>query len=180
VPREFVFGYGSLSAEPGALVPCRLHGWRRGWTVAMDNRRTIPGYKYWVSPADGSRPPLTVCSLDVAPAAGAVVAGAALPVPDAAVWAALDVRERNYTRVEVTDALDADVGGRVWTYVGRDAARERAAAGRAAGEAVVARPYLETVRAGLAALGLPEVEAPDVPVVDLRRVDVPASLGADG
>ena len=42
-----VFGYGSL-AEPRAGRPLRLAGWRRVWGVAMDNRVTIPGYKYFL------------------------------------------------------------------------------------------------------------------------------------
>ena len=40
----FVFGYGSLLRRPGG-IPCHLLGHRRAWNVAMDNRRTIPGYK---------------------------------------------------------------------------------------------------------------------------------------
>src|ERR687894_1532691 len=41
---QFVFGYGSLAAG-FAGRRARLHGHRRVWGVAMDNRLDIPGYK---------------------------------------------------------------------------------------------------------------------------------------
>lgn len=175
---EHVFGYGSLTVRDGvALAPCTLHGWRRTWGVAMDNRVLIPGYKVWEDPATGERPAVEVCFLDVRPAPGAMVAGAVRAV-DAPALARLDARERNYVRVEVTGALDRDPDGRVWVYVGRAVARRRAAAGRRAGTAVVAGSYLALVRAGFEALGLAEAfdagtDPPGVPVLDLRRVDLP-------
>ena len=90
-----VFGYGSL-ADPGGR-PHRLARWRRVWGVAMDNRVTIPGYKYYLDPA-GARPAVHVAFLDVVPDAGAAVEGRAIEVED---LVALDARERNYRRVEV-------------------------------------------------------------------------------
>ena len=66
--RQFVFGYGSLAAEPHR-APTRelrdegfvadLAGYRRGWGTAMDNRRDLPGYKYYAA-SDGSRPAVSV------------------------------------------------------------------------------------------------------------------------
>ena len=52
----WVFGYGSLvpaglGGLPERAVPCRLGGWRRGWHVAMDNRRDLPGYKHYRAPS---------------------------------------------------------------------------------------------------------------------------------
>ena len=156
-----VFGYGSL-ADPGAGRPHRLAGWRRVWGVAMDNRITIPGYKYYLDP-EGGRPAVHVAFLDVVPDAGAAVEGRAIEVED---LARLDARERNYRRVEV---------GGIWVYVGLEAARERYARAAAAGAAVVSRAYLDGVRAGFARLGLGFDTSPDVPVMDLTRVDVPAA-----
>ena len=76
------FGYGSLVGVPGRGRVGRLHGWRRGWGVAMDNAVTVPGYKVYVAP-DGSRPDVCVAFLDIAEAAAgdlaAIVAGGALP-----------------------------------------------------------------------------------------------------
>ena len=168
--RGLVFGYGSL-LEGGDGRPCRLAGHRRVWGVAMDNRRTIPGYKYFLDP-DGGRPAVHVAFLDVVPDGAAAVDGVVLEVPDVG---AVDARERNYARVEVNGELDADLGAPVWAYFGIEEARERYARAVAAGTAVVSRAYLEGVRAGFARFGLAfETEVP-VPVVDLVRVDVPAN-----
>ena len=169
----FVFGYGSL-LERGTGTPCRLEGHRRRWGVAMDNRRTIPGYKYFLDPA-GGRPEVFVAFLDAVPEPGAACAGLAFPV-DPAALGELDARERNYRRVDVTGAVDADLGGRVWAYLGLEEARERLAAGRRAGTAVVSRAYVEGVRAGFAAFGLDFDAEPELPVRDLTLVRVPERL----
>jgi hypothetical protein len=138
----------------------------------MDNTRTIPGYKYFVSPATGARPAVCVAFLDAVEDVGPGVDGVAFAV-SAARLEALDARERNYRRVEIGAALDVDLGAPVWAYLGREEARERFARAAAAGAAVVARAYVEHVRAGFAAHGLAFDTAPDVPVIDLTRVDVP-------
>src|ERR1041384_4215239 len=96
-----VFGYGSL-AGPGAGRPLRLGGWRRVWGVAMDNRVTIPGYKYFLDGA-GGRPAVCVGFLDVVPDPAAWVDGVVFEVAE---LGGLDARERNYARVAVSRALD--------------------------------------------------------------------------
>jgi hypothetical protein len=169
--RTFVFGYGSLLRRDGG-IPCRLLGHRRAWNVAMDNRRTIPGYKYYVDPDTGERPPVRVTFLNLYPADGRVN-GVAFPV-GAEELAVLDRRERNYERVDVTPLLEADLGGRVWTYRGSPAARERFEAG----PAVVAQDYFAAIRNGFAAAdGLEEFDASTdpltVPLRRLTRVDLP-------
>jgi hypothetical protein len=153
-----VFGYGSLAPDGG--TPARLRGFRRAWNVAMDNRVTIPGYKYYVDEA-GERPDVYVTFLDLVPGKG--VDGFVLEVGD---LDALDAREQNYDRVDVTASVDADVEGQVWTYLGSAAGRGRFETGREEGSAVVVREYLETV------IG---VAAPPamLPVIDLTRVDLP-------
>ena len=168
----FVFGYGSLVRRSGG-IPCHLLGHRRAWNVAMDNRRTIPGYKYYVDPDTGERPPVRVTFLNLYPAAEGRVNGVAFPV-SAEELAELDRRERNYDRVDVTELIDADLGGTVWTYFGSEAARERFAAGAA----VVAQDYFDAIRGDFAAAG--GLEAFDrstdpltIPLRRLARVDVP-------
>ena len=167
---SFVFGYGSL-LQRGDGVPCRLAGHRRRWGVAMDNRRTLPGYKYFLDPG-GARPEVFVAFLDVVAEAGSAVEGLAFPVA-ADVLAGLDARERNYRRVDVTAYVDAGLGGTVWAYQGLHEARERYAAGVRAGTAVASRAYLDGVRAGFAAFGLGFDTEPEVPVRDLTLVRVP-------
>jgi cation transport regulator ChaC len=155
-----VFGYGSLTVAGGRRCVLRDH--RRGWGVAMDNRETIPGYKFYVDPETGERPAVYVAFLSIWPQAGARVEGVAFTVDDAGL-AALDARERNYDRVEVTGLVKPEPGAPVWAYVGSASGRERCAAGRAAGTAVVAREYLALV---------PAAEPPDLPVRSLLRRDV--------
>jgi cation transport regulator ChaC len=166
VRRQHVFGYGSLPAET-AGVPCWLHDHHRDWGVAMDNRRTVPGYKIYLDPDSGERPPVYVAYLSIRPEPGARVDGTAFAVDDAQL-ALLDRRERNYERRDVTDLLDADLGGRVWAYVGSAAGRRRFARGREDGTAVVSRGYLERVRAAFPKVTVP----PDLEVRTLLRCDV--------
>ena len=170
--RTFVFGYGSLMRRPGG-IPCHLLGHRRAWNVAMDNRRTIPGYKYYVDPDTGERPPVHVTFLNIYPAAEGRVNGIAFPLTAEALDQ-LDRRERNYDRIDVTRLLDVDLGGTVWTYLGSEDARERFAAGTA----VVAEDYFEAVREDFASVG--SLDAFDqstdrltVPLRRLTRVDLP-------
>lgn len=181
--RDFVFGYGSLAAElpfgPGREpreegFVADLPGFARGWGVAMDNRRDLPGYKYYTA-TDGTRPPVFVSFLDIARAAGgAAVNGLCLPV-DAARLRRLDRRERNYSRLDVSDRIDAG-GARVWVYAGTPAARERLCHARGDGRAVIDATYLEAVERAFAALGADELDrsrpslAPgDLPVMQLVR-----------
>jgi hypothetical protein len=135
----------------------------------MDNAVTIAGYKYYLAP-DGSRPAVAVAFLDIEPDPEAAVEGVCLPV-DAAALAALDARERNYERIDVTSAIEplprAPLArgfepGRVWAYAGRADSRARFAAALRAGTCVTSREYAERVP--------PTAGRP--PVRDLRRVDM--------
>lgn len=144
-----VFGYASLKVAGGRSA--RLPGWRRVWGVAMDNRVTIPGYKVYVDPATGERPPVHVAFLDIVEDPGGVVDGVLLEAVD---LAALDARERNYDRREVlTDA------GPAWAYVGSPEGRGRFAE---AGALVVHDAYLSLVG---------DAPAPPCPIAALRRVE---------
>jgi gamma-glutamylcyclotransferase (GGCT)/AIG2-like uncharacterized protein YtfP len=172
-----VFSYGSLVGA--ARRPARLHGHRRVWGVAMDNRVAVPGYKIYEG-ADGARPAAHVAFLDLERADGLTVNGALLEA-DAARLAELDERERQYRRVDVTAAVDPAPGGRVWAYVGAPEGRARVAAGRRGRAAVVIqRAYLEIVERAFAALGALEharfrasTEHPPFRVLELARVDLP-------
>jgi hypothetical protein len=175
---DHVFGYASLVAAP-TVTRAVLRGHRRVWGVAMDNAVEVPGYKVYALP-DGTRPALAVAFLDLEETDGAEVEGALLAV-DAAGLAALDARERQYERVDVTALVDPAPGGPVWTYVGRARGRARVAAGRA-GTARVAiqRAYVELVEAAFAALGddalgryRASTEPPPFPILDLTRIDLP-------
>jgi len=185
---EFVFGYGSLAASLGP-APTReiaphgfvseLAGARRTWGVAMDNRRDLPGYKYY-SDAAGNRPEAFVAYLDLVAGEG-TVNGLCLPV-DGATLIALDRRERNYARIDVSDRIEAGGAGplRVWAYVGTDEARRRFAHGCRTGTVVIHAGYARAVEAAFAALGddehracLPSLHPGEIPVVELVRHELP-------
>jgi hypothetical protein len=173
---EFVFAYGSLAADLAGGHAAELRGHRRYWGVAMDNRVDVPGYKHYRLRSDGSRPAVCVAFLDLAADEQAVTTGVCVPIEPAQL-PALDRRERNYERVDVTGAVAA-ARGTVWAYVGTPAGHERLRRAREDGDAVVSRDYLERTRAAHAALGaraLAEFERTaavgDLPVWDLERVD---------
>jgi hypothetical protein len=201
-PAAYVFGYGSLAAVAAAgarQAPARdgdprgyvteLRGHERWWGVAMDNRQAIPGYKRYVD-ADGEAPPVFVCFLDLRPLAGGTrsapaVNGVCTPVSRRAL-AALDRRERNYRRVDVTP-LVGHAAATVWAYVGSDGGRARAQAGRDAGSAVVAHEYCGLVERGFARLGPREMERyrattvpAGVPEVALTREELPPARRPGG
>jgi hypothetical protein len=139
----------------------------------MDNRRTIPGYKYYVDPETGERPAVHVAFLNIYPAPAGGVNGIAVPV-DPEVLDQLDRRERNYERIDVSALLDVDLGGTVWTYLGSEAGRERFESG----SAVVSQEYFDGIRDDFAtAGGLDEFDRSTdrltVPLRRLTRVDVP-------
>lgn len=169
----WVFAYGSL-AGPGAR-PCTLRGHRRTWGVAMDNTVDLPGYKHYLDPVTGERPAVRVAFLDIEEDPAREVNGVALWVEESAL-PALDARERNYRRVDVTSLVAPPLDGPVWTYAGLEASRARAHTG----PCVISRDYLESVRASFAGRGEQELAAferstasPPGPVRALRRVDHP-------
>jgi gamma-glutamylcyclotransferase (GGCT)/AIG2-like uncharacterized protein YtfP len=145
----------------------------------MDNSRDIPGYKYYVDAVTGRRPAVFVAFVDLAPDPDAAVNGVVFPV-EAGALAALDARERNYERRDVTGLLSGPPGaGRAWAYFGRPDAHGRYERGLAQGSLVVSRAYRDEVRAGFAALGAAEearfaasTDEPEAPIRDLKRIDV--------
>lgn len=183
---DLIFGYGSLAAETDFLPTRERHprGWvadltghRRVWGVAMDNSVAIRGYKRYLDPESGDPPTVMVAFLDVVLDAGEMVNGVLTPVT-AESLDALDNRERNYRRVDVTDRVRPAAPTRVWTFVGRPDARERLRGALATGDAVISRGYLRGVERGFRRLGDAEwqgyvasTDPPPCPVRDLRRVD---------
>lgn len=143
---DYVFGYASLVALSGpGTLPGRLHGYRRCWGAAMNNWEGGEEVKHWLDHATGERPRIRVAYLDIYEQAGSVVNGLALPV-DAERLVALDRREINYERVDVSAAFGPPISNRVFTYIGLDAARERCRRGAAAGDVFVSRDYVAGVR----------------------------------
>lgn len=143
---DYVFGYASLVALGGEeAVPCHLRGFRRCWDVAMNNWEGGPNAKHWLDRESGGRPRIRVAYLDLRSEEGSTVNGVALSV-DAERLTELDAREVNYHRIDVSDALEGDVPGRVFAYIGLEAARERCRQGIADGNIFVSQSYFAAVR----------------------------------
>jgi hypothetical protein len=152
--------------------------------------------KHFLDRESGERRRIRVAYLDLREDGGAAVNGLALPV-DAARLAALDEREINYERVDVSDAFEVVTAGDVvagaeqglsppasrrlvFTYVGTEAARERCRRGLVEGDAFVSRDYVSDVQRAFAELGesaLAEFERttdpPPFPEAALRVVNAP-------
>lgn len=160
-PTAYVFGYGSLAAmrEPLRVgdrqvtpVQAVLRGFRRYWGVAMDNREAAPLDKHFVDPETREPPPVRIAFLDVDVSPGETVNGLAVPV-DSERLLALDAREVNYTRVEVSSAIEPLLEGRVFVYGGKRAARERCEVPPVEPALVIDKDYWGGVRRAFSSLG---------------------------
>lgn len=157
---DYVFGYASLVAlEDANALPGRLRGFRRRWGVAMNNWEGGEGAKHWLDPTTGERPHVRVAYLDLYDHSDSAVNGLALPVDEDRL-VALDAREVNYERIDVSAAfepasgrLPLDERPRVFTYGGLPAARGRRRRGVLEGNACVAADYVASVRRAFERLG---------------------------
>lgn len=168
--RQWIFGYGSLvDAERladdlarhglglGDYRYCELMGFKRTWSVAMDNTRNEPGYKYYVEAQTGIRPDVYVAFVNIeahTESAPSGVAGILFEVDPPGLHV-LDKRERNYQRCDVTPSISAAVDGAVWTYVGHAEAQARFQHGLATNRLVVDEAYKQTVETAYAKARLP-------------------------
>ena len=179
---QFVFGYGSLLARAetgGSAVLCELAGYRRTWNVAMDNSKTIPGYKHYIDAVSGEREAWFVTFLNIVADETARVNGVLFEVDDA-LLRRLDRRERNYQRIDVSAELANCPDGEVWAYAGSPDAARRFQFGQSTNRAVISREYYEGVRDDFGSLGEVALarfdeltDEPSCPILDLRRIDHP-------
>lgn len=158
---DYVFGYGSLVelieplVEDGHVfppMPGRLCGFRRFWGAAMNNWEAGDAEKHFVDPGSGLKPRIKVAYLDIEEQAGSTVNGLAIPANEGRL-ADLDLREVNYSRIDVSAAFRPRIPHRVFTYVGTDAARERSRHQTPDAGVHVSRQYVERIRQAFAALG---------------------------
>ncbi len=181
---EWVFGYGSLVADhrPGAnpgpadATWASIHGFRRGWNIAMRNLDPSNDRKFYVDALTEERIDIHVTFTNLVEAASGRCGGVLIPV-SAEKLRNLDEREVNYRRVDVTDRLSPRPPDRAWTYLGLDAARARFRQGRRAGNIFVASEYLERVEGTFRDAGparhdeyLASTDSVEVPMRDLRRI----------
>lgn len=183
--RVWVFGYGSLASpvsiartigrpvSSAAILAAGLDGYGRRWNYGSMNLRGD-----W--DADGARVVGgVVISLGLAPADDEQANGVIFAVsPDE--LAALDWRERDYERTDVSDRVAVEPGVeplvsgvRVVTYVPRPSAVERYLQARDERRAAVRRSYWDLVHAAFGELGGDHLDRfrrtpdPDVPIADV-------------
>ncbi len=138
----------------------------------MDNRQTLPRYKYYLDTATGARPQVFVAFANLEAQADARVWGLLFEV-DTATLAILDTYERNYRRADVTAQLSVPVDGTAWIYIASPEGSARFHCGRRERSLIIDKGYAQTIERAFAAAGLPYAAAlpDDVPLVDLTRVD---------
>src|SRR5262245_6968014 len=107
---SYLFGYGSLLSPGSAartlqrpltsadLSPARVPGFRRTWTAAAEVTVTQESV-----PRD-----YTARFLDLSAVPGSICNGVLLEIHESE-WNRLDLRERNYRRVEVPAELDGEI-----------------------------------------------------------------------
>jgi cation transport regulator ChaC len=177
----WVFGYGSLvsptslastigrTVAPDDIVAAHLHGYGRRWNYGSLHLRGDWRHDD-IDVQQG-----VVISLGLVPTESEHCNGVAVRVTDAEL-AQLDRRERDYSRTDVTDLIEADlspVGRRIVTYVPRTSAVERYEAARDERRAAIRRSYWDLVSQAFAELGghhtatNATTPAPDVPVLEM-------------
>jgi cation transport regulator ChaC len=154
-----VFGYGSLISprsvaetlgrEPDALIPARLEGWKRRWSLLRDNLRSE---KTFARESDGEVPPFVIgLNLERGGSGDQHLApnGALIGLTSGELER-LDVRELRYNRVAVTEEVAArhsfDV---VFAYT----ARAQHFTPQPPDGAVAMAPYLRAIEAAFRELG---------------------------
>jgi cation transport regulator ChaC len=185
VLSTWVFGYGSLVSpiSLGATIDRAVDLADGGWseaTIGGWGRRWNYGVGHWYGvhrDPGGAELSVTIVALGLAAAADETTNGVVVRVDDEEL-ARLDRRERDYDRVDVTEAVEAPVplDGRVVTYVPRPSAVERYESARDSGRAAIEQRYWDLVEGAFAALGTDRLDryrrttpAPDVPVLVLDR-----------
>lgn len=183
----WVFGYGSLVSPDSFgrtlgrplqmgvdLHPAELAGYGRRWNY---------GVLHVTARTEGAQPlPRTIVALGIVESAGESVNGVIGWVTEGEL-VELDLRERHYDRVDVTDQVavegrpaDAFSGAPIMVYVPRAEAIAHFEAARERGEAAIEQRYWDLVEGAFADLGdghharfHASTPAPDVPVETLIR-----------
>ena len=187
---RWVFGYGSL-VSPASFG----HTLGRTLTVGRDfHEAEVAGYgRRWnygvrsatgeTTDSDGTVREWTIVVLGVVESADETVNGVVAWVGDDEIEA-LDRRERNYDRVDVTHLAavrhGVSLSGPIETYVPRPEPLQRYRDAYAAGTAAIEERYWNLVDDAFAELGVDRRDryrattpVPDIPVLAMRRDQVP-------
>ena len=191
---NFIFGYGSLvnvknleqylkrELKPNSdYTICNLKNFQRCWNVAMDNQIDLPKYKYYRNRNTKERLDSFVTFLNIRRDPNQTISGILFRISDTELEN-LDLRERNYNRIEITDQLSIKVQGNAWTYIGLQEAEQRYQKGLSKGNAMISRSYFNSVHNAYFLLGSEEyanyiatTDKPTVPIVNLEvcKVNIP-------
>jgi hypothetical protein len=157
------------------MLAAILHGFRRAWNVAVP--AVNPG-GFLYSDVDGKPVNGTVSYLGIRHAHDRAAMNGVVIALDEDGLSALDRRERNYRRIEVTEHVEADIpkGRPVYTYLPLPRATHLNDASRAAGTDHLWRRYVETVLDAFDSLGDEQLvtyhattDPTDSPVVEAVR-----------
>src|SRR5262249_55935774 len=136
------------------ILPALLHGWKRYWNVGSDND-SHPERR--IRESNGTPFNGVVAVLGITSAGAPYECnGVVFPVT-ADDLAKLDARERNYRRVDITQAVTFNgmpPNSVVFTYVPLQSAIDRLATARESGrEIAIRRGYFDLVREGFTRIG---------------------------
>ena len=160
--RIALFAYGSLvsAASLGrtlgrpieGAVTTRLPGWRRRWSQVRDNLTTEKTFAH----AEGGVVPSHCLGLNLEPDPTAEGPNGVLLEVSEDELERLAIREIRYDRIDVTDAIGADVAA--FTRVATFTAKPENFAPTPPRGAVILAPYLREVEAAFEALGTDQLE----------------------
>ena len=141
----------------------------------MDNNVNLPQYKYYCDRQTKNRLDCYVTFLNICPNPQQNVLGILFSVFNKELQE-LDLRERNYQRIDITKQLDLPVRGNIWTYIGLPEAEQRYKKGLAQNKAVIWRDYFNSVQNAYRASGNKEfanyiatAEQPTIPIIKLEK-----------
>ena len=189
----YVFGYATIadatdhlvlrSASSRAPVYGHVHGFRRAWTAAVDNRASTTDHKHYVDPSTGKRPDVVVVTLNLEPDGATSVNGIAVPVDDA-MLALFDRREHFLHRIDVSASFTPAQELPIWAYTANDSSLELYRSARADGRALIRQSYHDRVLRTFRELGAEALNdferstsPPEVPIADLEIVRAPGDEG---
>jgi hypothetical protein len=188
-PKHYIFGYGSLvslkslknTLNRGADAHldyryCYLYDYVRVWNLGMDNAVVIPNYKSYLEPISQTRPDVFITYLNVQQSPKSKVYGLLFEV-SLDELDVLDLRERNYSRVDVTELLDCEIDGIGWVYAGKEDSILAFEHAESANRAVISSSYFELVTSAYSSLGVGKLDefhqsttSNNLPLVDLQLV----------
>jgi cation transport regulator ChaC len=162
-PRLAVFGYGSLVSatsaaqtlgrEVGAIIPARIPGYARCWTLARDNLRSEKTF----ARADGSLPQFCL-GLNIEPDPSAEAPNGGLIEVTEDEIERLDQREMRYRRIEVAAIAGEARGDHPFSAVFAYRARPEHHYPEPPAGAVLIANYVRTVEGAFAELGADQLE----------------------